>query len=161
MKTIYQFTSALLFLSFCTIADAEALKKAYLDSRGNVHIITERGKHQRLTHEGNATSLKLAANNETVGWLVKNSWTLPGGKAAGSEELVVYQHGKAASIKCTPFIRDFWFWENGDQVAINCGGLHFAGREILYDTRSLREVASFDEADVPLSSRPNWSNNDD
>jgi len=161
MKPIYQFTAALLFLLFCTIADAGGLKKAYLDSKGNVNVITGEGKHQRLTHEGNVTSLKLAANNETVGWLVKNSWMPPGEKIAGSEELVIYQHEKAVSIKCTPFIRDFWFWQNGSQVAINCGGLHFAGREILYDTGSLREVSSFDEADVPLNSRPDWSNNDE
>jgi hypothetical protein len=161
MNPFYQVASAVLFMFLCTSADSETLKKAYLDAKGNVHLITEKGKHQQLTHEGNATSLKLAANNETVGWLVKNSWRPPGERTPGSEELVIHRHGKSASIKCTPFIRDYWFWQSGSQVAINCGGLHFAGREILYDTSSLREVASFDEADVPLASRPNWSNNDD
>ena len=161
MKPSYQFASTMLLLFLCTTANSETLKKAYLDSKGNVHLITEKGRHYQPSRKASATSIKLAPNNETVGWLVMNSWIPPGETIPGAEELVIYREGKTSSIKCTPFIREFWFWKNGDQVAINCGGLHFAGREILYDTRSLKEVASFDEADVPLGSRPEWSSNDD
>jgi hypothetical protein len=53
-----------------------------------------------------------------------------------------------------------WFLRDGNQVAIDCGGKHFAGREILYDTRTGKELASFDEADVPMNQRPQWSNVD-
>jgi hypothetical protein len=105
--------------------------------------------------------LKLAPDNETVAWLALNTWKAEGDGRPGSEELVIYRNGKLASIKCTPFIRDYWFWQNGSQIAIDCGGRHFAGRELLYDTRTLRELASFDQAEVQLEKRPDWSNSDE
>jgi hypothetical protein len=79
----------------------------------------------------------------------------------GSEELLIYRDGETASLKCTPFIRDYWFWQNGGQVAMDCGGRRFAGHEILYDTRTLKELARFDQAEVPPGKRPDWSNGDD
>lgn len=47
--------------------------------------------------------------------------------------------------------------EARDSIGIDCGGLHFAGREILYDTATLKQVDSVDEATVPVKERPDWS----
>jgi hypothetical protein len=156
-------------LSLCTLilalltnyAEAEALKKIYLDQKNNVHILTQKGEHRQLTHQGNASTPKLAPDNETVAWLKLNAWKAEGDDKPGSAELVIYRNGKSASIKCTPFIRDYWFWQNGSQIAIDCGGRRFAGREILYDARTLKELANLDQAEVPLENRPDWSNSDD
>jgi hypothetical protein len=79
-----------------------------------------------------------------------NSWTAEGDDRPGSEELMIYRNEKISSIKCAPFIRDYWFWQNGRQGVIYCGGRHFAGNEILYDSRTLKELASFYQGDVPL-----------
>jgi hypothetical protein len=138
----------------------EILKKVYLDSKQNVHIVDDHGRDTRITNKGNANHLKLAPDGETVAWLAMNTWTAEGDDGPGSEELIIYRNGKRNSIKCTPFIRDYWFWMNGTQIAIDCGARHFAGREILYDTRTMRELSSFDEAKVPLERRPDWSDAD-
>lgn len=143
-----------------TSAYPETLKKAYLDSKRNVHIVNEHDRDSKITNKRNADAVKLAPDKETVAWLILNTWVAERDDDRGSEELIIYRAGKFNSIKCTPFIRDYWFWMDGRQIAIDCGGRHFAGREILYDTKTLRELSSFDEAEVPLEKRPNWSNAD-
>lgn len=141
-------------------AEAETIKNIYLDKKNNVYIITAKGQHQKITNTSNARYLKLAPDNETAAWLVATTWIAEGDYKPGSNELIVYRNRKLASIKCGPFIRDYWFWMNGAQVAIDCGGRHFAGQEILYDTRTLEEIARIDEGKVPLAERPDWSNGD-
>ena len=59
------------------------------------------------------------------------------------------------------FIREFWFWKDGSRIAIDCGGSHFAGRELLYDSATLKQLDSFDQAVVPLGKRPEWSSSRD
>lgn len=154
------------FLCCLTVAtasnsiNAEKLKRVYLDDKQNVHVVTARNQHTQITNKGNSTELKLAPDNETVAWLVINNWIAEGDIKPGSEELIIYRDGKIASIKCSPFIRNYWFWKDGRQVAIDCGGRHFAGREILYDTATLKEVSRFDQNDVPMEKHPDWSNGD-
>lgn len=161
MKMASRFLITSIIALVANHADAEVLKKVYLDKKNNVHLVTMEGRHQKLTHKGNASTLKLAPDSETVAWLVMNAWVAKGDDKPGSEELVIYRNGKAASITCTPFIRNYRFWQNGIQVAIDCGGRRFAGREILYDARTLKELESFDQAAVPLKERPDWSSSDD
>ncbi|MFC0253486.1 hypothetical protein [Massilia consociata] len=161
MKTTYQLILFILLATVTVQADAEAFKKVYLDQKNNVHLITREGKRQQVTTKGNAALLKLAPDNETVAWLVLNAWKADGDDIPGSEELAIYRKGKQISIKCTPFIRDYWFWAGGKQIAIDCGGRRFAGREILYDATTLKELASFDQANVPLDKRPDWSSDHD
>lgn len=120
--------------------------------------LTSHGRHIQVTTKINATSLKITPDNETVAWLVMNNWIAESDDELGSEELVVYHDGKTAPIKCHPFIRDYWFWKNGNQIAIDCGGRHFAGTEILYDTKTAKTISSFYQRDVPLEKRPDWSN---
>lgn len=161
MKKTSRFLCSLILALLANYSGAEELKNIYLDQKNNVHLLTQKGEHRQLTHKGNASTPKLARDNETAAWLKLNAWTAEGDDKPGSEELVIYRNGKSASIKCTPFIRDYWFWQNGSQIAIDCGGRRFAGREILYDVRTLKELAHFDQAEVPLEKRPDWSNSDD
>lgn len=160
MKNLFGCVNVFLMAFLINQADAEELKKAYLDKKNNVYLVTKQGRHQQITKKGNASMLKLAPNN-TVAWLVMNTWVAEGDDKPGSEELVIYRDGKAASIKCTPFIRDYWFWQEGGQIVIDCGGRRFAGREILYDTSTLKEIENLDQAEVPLNKRPAWSSGDD
>lgn len=144
-----------------TNVNAERIKRVYLDKKNNVHVISTLGHDIQITKTGNATSLKLAPDNESAAWLVMNKWIAPGDTEAQSEELKIYQDGNIKSIKCTLFIRDYWFWLNGSQIAVDCGGQHFAGWEILYDTKSLNKISSFDQDKVPLEKRPDWSHGDE
>lgn len=77
-----------------------------------------------------------------------------------SNSIMVAQSGQVRRLRCEPFIRDFWFVGAGNMIAIDCGGAHFAGREQLFATTSLRKLAEFDQAAVPLSLRPAWSSRD-
>lgn len=142
-------------------AAAGSLGEVYLDQKNNVHLITSMGMHQQLTTKGNAALLKLSPDNETVAWLVLNTWKEEGDDIPGSEELAIYRKQRQTSIKCTPFIRDYWFPNGGKKIAIDCGGRRFAGREILYDIKTLKIIASFDQADVPLEKRPTCSRDQD
>lgn len=141
--------------------NAEILKRSYIDEKNNVHVVSSAGRDFQLTTSGDAASAKLADNKRTVAWLVVNKWIAEGDTEPQSEEIKIYQDGKIRSIKCSLFIRDFWFWLNGKQIAIDCGGSHFAGWEILYDTTSLRRIASFDQGEIPFEKRPDWSRGDE
>lgn len=155
MKLV-QITLSVVLLALSSNVYSQDIKRAFLDRNHNVHIIDYSGSQHQLTHAGNARSLKLAANN-AVAWLVMNDWVADGDDVPQSQELKIYLKGKTRSIKCGMFIRDHWFWQDGDQIAIDCGGRHFAGWEYLYDIKTLTIIASFDQADVPLEKRPAWS----
>jgi len=160
MKTVFHILPLILFIASNTL-QAETLRGAYLDKKNNVHVVNGLGNDLQITRTGNATALKLAANNETVAWLVMNKWIAEGDTEPQSEELKIYQNKEIKSINCSLFIRDFWFWLNGNQIVIDCGGRHFAGWEILYDTKSLKKIASLDQDEVLLEKRPDWSRGDE
>lgn len=138
-------------------ARAENLKEVYVDRKNNIHIVDSSGKGRQLTHMGNAKNPKLAPDKQTVAWLIMYNWTAEGDEEPGSGELAIYRHGKIRSLKCEPFIRDYWFWRNGKEVAMDCGGRHFVVNKILYDVQSRKQISSFHERDIPLENRPNWS----
>jgi hypothetical protein len=68
-------------------ANAQHLKQAYVDGKHDVRIVTARGRHIRLTRHANVESVKLAPDNETVAWLVKNGWTEGSDTFPGPERL--------------------------------------------------------------------------
>lgn len=140
---------------------AESLKGVYIDHDNNVHVLTKEGKNRKVTHQRNACELKLAGDGRTAAWLILNTLKVDSDDIPGSQELIIYRDGKSASIKCTPFIRDYWFWRDGSQIVIDCGGRHFAGREILYDTGTLKELGIYDRTKLPIEKRPDWSSGDD
>jgi len=161
MKNSSRSLYVLIFAFFSSYVEAEGLKRVYLDQKNNVHVLTQLGERRQITQNGKASMLKLSPDNQTVTWLVLNTWKAEGDEKPRGQELVIYRNKKSASIKCTPFIRDYWFWQNGRQIAIDCGGRHFAGREILYDTNTLKELANFNQAELRLEKRPDWSNSAD
>jgi hypothetical protein len=138
-------------------ADAATLQRAYVDGKHDVRIVTARGRHVRLTRKGNVESATLAPDNETVAWLVKNGWTEGSDALPGPERLFIYRNGKTRMIECEQFIRGYWFWAHGRQVAIDRGGLHFAGNEILYDARTGKVIDHFYQGDVSIEQRPPWA----
>jgi hypothetical protein len=148
-------------LALCAQAQAAALKDAYVDDNGNVHVVTAAGKDLRVAQGARASSAKLAPDGGSAAWMVMAAPPAQGESEAGSSEIRLYRNGKSRAIKCEPFIRDFWFWKKGSRIAIDCGGSHFAGREILYDAKSLKRLESFDQADVPVEKRPDWSSSSD
>ena len=154
MKT---FTTLIFALALSGAALAVNLSRVYLDKAHNVHLVTAEGSDRRLTATGHRAKPLLSADDEIVAWVVIHPWIAPGDTQPGASELQVFRQGRTRSIKCEPFIRDFWFLQKGKKIAIDCGGSHFAGREILYDIYSLKEIESFSQATVPTEKRPSWS----
>jgi len=160
MKKKCSFICAIIFALSCNGAEVEEFKEVYLDNKSNVHLLMVNGKHKQVTYDNRAGIPKISPDKKTVAWLLLKSWTAKGDDKPGSSEITIYHNAKFSTIKCGPFIRDFWFTQNGNQIAIDCGGRRFAGREILYDIETLKEIASFYQAEVLLERRPDWSNHD-
>jgi uncharacterized membrane protein len=142
-------------------SQAAELQRAYIDAGGNVHVVTAAGKDLLAAPGVRASNAKLAPDGDSAAWMVMGAAPAQGETEAGSSEVRVYRDGKSRIIKCEPFIRDFWYWKKGGRIAIDCGGSHFAGREILYDAKSLKQLESFEQADVPVEKRPDWSSSSD
>ena len=96
-------------------------------------------------------------DKRSAAWLVLNSWIAEGDTEPGASQLAIYRDGQLRDIKCEPFIRDYWFWMQGKQVAIDCGGRHFAGTQSLFDIDTLLMIDSFFQPDIPEDRRPVWS----
>lgn len=128
-----------------------------MDAAKNVHVVTSTGKDIKVTTGGHRAQPALFSDGEAAAWLVLHKEDATEEKDLGGSELEIYRLGQIRSIKCEPFIRDYWFYKKGSSIAIDCGGSHFAGREILYDVKTLKEVDRFDQSRIPPEKRPSWS----
>ncbi|MCB4359479.1 hypothetical protein [Quatrionicoccus australiensis] len=155
MKKIFIYY--LLAISTKCFAEPPSFSKIYLDNNKNVHAITLRGKNIKLTQHGRGGNATLSPDGKTAAWLVNNTWTTPENILPNASELRIYYNGKVRSIRCEPFIRDYWFWQKGKSIAIDCGSLHFAGTEILYSVATIKEIDRFNQAEIIPEERPRWS----
>lgn len=154
-SSIRIFTFALVL--WCGLqAQAADLSKIYVDKTKKVHVVLPSGQDKRLTKSGKALQASIAPNGDVAAWLVENNWAPPGQTAPGSSALNIYRKGTLHTIKCEPFIRDYWFFEDGNKVVIDCGGLHFAGSEVLYDTSTLKEIDRYEPDRLAVKNRPPW-----
>jgi len=132
------------------MADEIYLQRAYLDKKGDVHVVTRAGEDIKLTEKGRNYGPRLAEDRQTVAWhahAFKNS-----------SSVLIYRNGIIKTINGDPFIRDFWFVKKGRQIAVDNGGLHFAGVEILYDAATLKELDSVDGWNLPPDDKcPKWA----
>lgn len=122
-----------------------------------MHVVTSTGKDIKVTTGGHRAQPTLSPAGEVAAWLVLNKGDATEKKDSGVSELEIYRLKQIRSIKCEPFIRDYWFYQKGSRIAIDCGGSHVAGREILYDVKTLKEIDSFDQLRTPPEKRPSWS----
>ncbi|WP_147328209.1 MULTISPECIES: hypothetical protein [unclassified Duganella] len=133
------------------------LERIYIDKSANVHVIYSNGKEKKLTKVGRATQAELSKDKRTAAWLIENTWTAEGDVGPGSSNLTVYRDGRFLHIECQPFIRDYWFWEDGRKIGIDCGGRHFAGTLTLYDVRTGKIIESIFQPNVPYEKLPAWA----
>ncbi|RIX48950.1 MAG: hypothetical protein D3M94_03330 [Rhodocyclales bacterium GT-UBC] len=141
--------------AFMSPVHAGTWSRIFLDGKGHAFLVKADGKMLRVSKHGRALNPKLAPDGETAAWLLVGR----GGEgAADASELAVYRHGRIRKIRCDPLIREYWFWQNGSYLVLDCGGRHFAGRNVLYEIASLRQVESVDQAKLPVEQRPAWAN---
>jgi hypothetical protein len=87
-----------------------------------------------------------------VAWIRTTAW---------DSTLFIYRDGATRRIKGDPFIRGFWFVDDGRKIGIDSGGMHFAGVEYLYDVATLKRLDAVDQSTTPTAERPSWSNSSD
>ena len=159
MKTLFSiFLATSLPLTSSMLEDNRTFTSVFVDRHHDVHATNRQGKDFLLTRSKDAYDVKISPNGKTVTWRKMTGHRLF--KANGSE-ISIFHDGIVKSLKCEPKIRDYWFWKGGKKIAIDCGGDHFAGREMLYDVKTLITEEIFDQAEIPPENRPNWSQSSD
>jgi hypothetical protein len=122
-----------------------------------VRVLTTAGKTITVRERYPVRDARVAPNGMAAAWLlVDETLEEPEGET-GTATLVVYSKGKRRAVPCQQLIREYWFHAQGQQIAYDCGGRHFAGNEVLFDTTTLKEIARFNQGDVPYDKRPTWS----
>lgn len=139
---------AIFTIHLCAYANSTYYEKAYFDQRRQINIIDDTGKRVVLPTHASSRELEISPDKRAVTWVSNKE---------SSDELNIYVNDKKFHIICQSWIRSYWFVRNGKQVAIDCGGIHFAGRETLYDIETQVQIETFDQASVPLDLRPVWS----
>ena len=104
--------------SNCYSRNINEFESIYIDTAKNIHIIFPDGQDKKITKNGRAARATLAPDKHSAAWLVLNSWIAEGDARPSSSQLAIYRNSRLRYIKCEPFIRDYWFWMGGKQVAI-------------------------------------------
>ena len=134
------------------IAAPSTINRAYKDAQNKVRIVNRAGKQVAFFPGTRARDLCLSHDRTTQAWIVR---------VFGNDQLTLYRNHKTHIIQCAGVISNFRFVNQGRQACIDCGGAHFAGEEILYDTATHAKLASVDQGTVILGQRPPWSQNSD
>lgn len=154
MKTFLHTVVIDTLMNYSAAAAAE-LAKAH--ARGqNAEIFTTSGKHIIVREKYPVREVRIAPNGMAAAWLLQDI-AMEASDEKGSGTLVVERKGRRRTIACGQLIRDYWFWENGQKIAYDCGGRHFAGNEVLFDIGTLKELEHVHQAEVPPQERPAWS----
>ena len=125
-----------------------------------VKLLTTAGKTIIVREKYPVHDARVAPDGMTAAWLLVDVTFDDPPDETGVATMVVYRKGKRRTVPCYQLIREYWFHAQGKQIAYDCGGRHFAGNEVLFDTHTLKEVARFHQADVPIDKRPSWSSSD-
>jgi hypothetical protein len=120
---------------------------------GAIHALSGNGRDRVVAAESAVASALVSDDGSSVAWLSRDA----NNADTGSSVLNLRSLGRTRTISCEPFIRDYWFVEGARRIAIDCGGLHFVGRQILYDADTLKVLGSYDQAKTPASTRPDWA----
>ena len=130
-----------LFIVLCLVARAAfaatspAVKNAFVDGKGSVHIVTEDGREQTINPEkwqegGGFTDISVTPDGRTVGWVANQMLTpLEGGtnyEYAVGVSIDVWRDGQVIQ-RLSPdafVIREWIFLKNGEEVAVHTAPTH-------------------------------------
>lgn len=135
--------------------------KAAMVRGKQVQVLTTAGKTITVRERYPVQDVHVAPDGMAVAWLLEDLTMADAPGEKGVSTLVVYSKGKRRTLTCGQLIRQFWFHQQGQQIAYDCGGRHFAGMEVLFDTRTLKELARLYQGDVAHDQRPAWSRSAD
>lgn len=127
-------------------------------ARGNhVQLLTTAGKTINVRENYLIRDARIAPDGMAAAWLLLDVAADERLSEHGASTLVIYTGGGRRTLVCSQLIREYWFHAQGREIAYDCGGRHFAGNEVLFDTRTLTEKARFHQAEIPIGRRPAWS----
>jgi hypothetical protein len=121
---------------------------AYINQRGNVVLVATNGRETFVTSKGGCERIEVARDRRSVAW----SRSTRKGSA-----VFIYRDGVVRKIEGDPFVGAFRFVDGGRWIAIETGGMYFAGWEALYDVATLKRLAEFNQFTTPAANRPYWS----
>jgi hypothetical protein len=127
-----------------------SIADAYINHRGNVVLVGTNGRETVVTSKGGCERIEVAKDHRSVAW----SKSTKRGSA-----VFIYRDGVVRKIDGDPFVGGFWFVDGGRWIALESGGMHFAGWESLYDVATLKRLAEFNQSTTPATDRPYWSSN--
>lgn len=137
-------------LCFSASATAQEIDRIIQTKLGRMEAVLANGHHHYLAAGVIAADLKVSPNRRVAAWTHRDA-------SGMADKVFVYRSGQVLSISCAPSTRAFWFVGAGGLLGVDCGGLHFAGREALYTSSSLHKLDEFDQATVDAAHRPGWS----
>lgn len=135
---------------------AADFRQAYASGK-QVTLVMTSGDVRKLREKYTVRDTRVAPDGMASAWLLADITLEEPAGEVGASTLVVYRKGKRRTVACGQLIREYWFVENGRKIAYDCGGRHFAGNEVLFDTRTLKEISRFHQSDVATDKRPAWS----
>jgi hypothetical protein len=131
----------------------EYTKQAEIDSQGNIYVSSDNGKLIKMADKGHCLEVMVADDKQTVGCMV---W-LKSEEPPQSLQLELYiKGGERKTIEPGAAIREWHFWEQGQQVTIYSGPRDGSGTYALYDAKSARLIQKLAE---PSDERllPQWA----
>lgn len=137
-------------------ASAADFKQAQASGK-QLRLTTASGKVVTIKEHHAVRALRLAPDGMAAAWLLDDEVSDSPAGARYAATLVVYRKGQRATLACKQAIRAYWFVQQGKHIAFDCGGHHFDGDDVLFDTVTLKEIERFHQADVPSEKRPPWS----
>lgn len=137
-------------LCFSESSTAQEIDRIVHTRYGRMEVVLTNGHHQYMATGVASADLKVSPNRRVAAWIRRDASGI-------ADKVFVYRSGQVLSISCAPSTRAFWFVGAGGLIGVDCGGLHFAGREALYSTSSLHKLAEFDQAALDPEHRPGWS----
>lgn len=137
-------------------AEAADIQQVHASGK-HVTLVMTGGDSRKVRERYAVRDARVAPDGMASAWLLADIVLEEPAGEVGASTLVVYRKGKRRTLPCGQLIREYWFVENGRKIAYDCGGRHFAGNEVLFDIRTLKEIARFHQTDVATNKRPAWS----
>jgi hypothetical protein len=115
----------------------EFTRQAEFDAQGNIYVSSNQGILVKMADSGHCLEARVADDKQTVGCMV---W-LKSEKPPQSVELEIYlKGGQRKTIGPGTPIRDWHFWNGGQQTTVYSGPRNDLGTYALYDTASARLI---------------------
>ncbi len=135
-------------------------KRVYVGADGLVHLVDAVGRDLAIQAEHDQVSVssaQISSDGRAVGWLVNEdsccqSYAIP-------LRLVVYSGRTKNLIQNVQMIYAWSFVQSGRQIAISKGTTHGQSYTdlMLFDTRTGRRIAEWNNNDKPHAPPPNWA----